>query len=231
MSFTIKAEKRDIFGKNAARRLRRDGKIPAVLYGEGAAGLPLTLVKKDVFAILKSETGENTIFKIALDERLQDAMFKEVQVEPSTDVLFHADLIQISMDKVIRVAVPFLLQGEPVGVKTEGGFVDFMSREVEIECLPKDIPEHIPVDIAALHLHQSLKISEVAAPEGVKFVADPTTVVVVIGVPHKEEEAVKPVEEVVAAEPTEPEVIKKERAVKEEETGKEGKEKKGKEKE
>ena len=155
-------------------------------------------MKKDVFAILKSETGENTIFKIALDERLQDVMFKEVQIEPTTDELLHADLIQIAMDKAIRVAVPFVLLGEPVGVKTEGGFVDFMTREVEIECLPEDIPEHIPVDIAALHLHQSLKISEVAAPEGVKFVTDPTTVVVVIGVPHEEEEAVKPVEEVVA---------------------------------
>ncbi len=159
-------------------------------------------------------------------------MFKELQVEPSTDELVHADLIQISMDKAIRVEVPFELVGEPVGVKTEGGFVDFMTREVEIECLPKDIPEHIAVDIAALHLHQSLKIADVAAPAGVKFVTDPTTVVVVIGVPHKEEEAAKPAEEVeaaAAAAPTEPEVIKKERAPKEEEEEK--KEKKGKEKE
>jgi len=228
MSLTIKAEKRDIFGKNAARRLRKDGKVPAVLYGEGTASVPLTLVKKDVFAILKSETGENTIFKVAFDDRLQDVMFKELQVEPSSDRLVHADLIQISMDKAIRVEVPFLLQGDPVGVKTEGGFVDFMTREVEIECLPKDIPENIKVDIGGLHLHQSLKVADVAAPEGVKFVTDPTTVVVVISLPHKEEEVAKPVEEVVAAEPTEPEVIKKERAAKEED---EGKEKKGKEKE
>ena len=229
MSVTIKAEKRDVFGKNAARRLRKDGRIPAVLYGEGAASVPLTLVKKDIFAILKSETGENTIFKVAFDERLQDAMFKDLQVEASTDELVHADLIQISMDKALRVAVPFLLQGEPVGVKTEGGFVDFMTREVEIECLPRDIPENIKVDISGLHLHQSLKIADVAAPAGVKFVTDPAAVIAVIGVPHKEEEVVKPVEEVaVAAEPTEPEVIKKERAAKEEE---EGKEKKGKEKE
>ena len=229
MSITIKAERRDVFGKTAARRLRKDGRIPAVLYGEGAASVPLTLVKKDVFAILKSESGENTIFKVAFDERLQDAMFKDLQVEASTDELVHADLIQISMDKALRVAVPFLLQGEPVGVKTEGGFVDFMTREVEIECLPRDIPENIKVDISALHLHQSLKIADVASPAGVKFVTDPATVIAVIGVPHKEEEVVKPVEEVAAAaEPTEPEVIKKERAVKEEE---EGKEKKGKEKE
>jgi len=228
MSITIKAEKRDVFGKNASRRLRREGKIPAILYGEGAVSSPLALEKKDVFAILKSETGENTIFKVEFDSRVQDAMFKDLQIEPSSDVLLHADLVTISMDKAIQVAVPFLLQGEPVGVKTEGGFIDFMAREVEIECLPKDIPENIKVDVSALHLHQSLKVSDIVPPEGVKLMADPATLVVVISLPHKEEEVVKPVEEAVAAEPTEPEVIKKERVVKEEE---EGKEKKGKEKE
>jgi large subunit ribosomal protein L25 len=227
MSITIKAEKRDVFGKNASRRLRREGNIPAVLYGEGAASLPLTLAKKDVFAILKSETGENTIFKVAFDSRVLDAMFKSLQVEPSSDELLHADLIPISMDKAIRIAVPLLLVGDPVGVKTEGGFVDFMTREVDVECLPKDIPENIKVDISGMHLHQSLKIADIAPPEGVKFMADPTALVVNISLPHKEEEVAKPVEEVVAAEPTEPEVIKKERPVKEEEE----KEKKGKEKE
>ena len=105
-----------------------------------------------------------------------------------------------------------------MGVKTEGGFVDFMTREVEIECLPRDIPENIKVDISGLHLHQSLKIADVAAPAGVKFVTDPAAVIAVISMPHKEEEVVKPVEEVAAAaEPAEPEVIKKERAEKEEE--------------
>jgi large subunit ribosomal protein L25 len=227
MSITIKAEKRVVFGKNASRRLRREGNIPAVLYGEGAASLPLTLAKKDVFAILKSETGENTIFKVAFDSRVLDAMFKSLQVEPSSDELLHADLIPISMDKAIRIAVPILLVGDPVGVKTEGGFVDFMTREVDVECLPKDIPENIKLDISALHLHQSLKIADIAPPEGVKFMADPTALVVNISLPHKEEEVAKPVEEVVVAEPTEPEVIKKERPVKEEEE----KEKKGKEKE
>jgi large subunit ribosomal protein L25 len=227
MSITINAEKRNVFGKNASRRLRRDGKIPAILYGEGTASIPLTLAKKDVFAILKSETGENTIFKVAFDSTIQDALFKHLQVESSSDELMHADLIPISMDKEIRVAVPFLLQGDPVGVKTEGGFVDFMTREVDIECLPKDIPDNIKLDISGLHLHQSLRISDIPAPEGVKFMADPATLVVVISVPHKEEEVVKPVEEVVAAEPAEPEVIKKERPAKEEEEEK----KKGKEKE
>ncbi len=217
MSVTIKADKRDVFGKNAARRLRKQGQIPAILYGEGTISVPLTLTKKDIIAVLKSETGENTIFKIAYDASEQDAMIKDVQVEPSSDEIVHADLILISMDKAIRVEVPIQLQGEPVGVKAEGGFVDFMTREVEIECLPRDIPDHIKVDISQLHLHQSLKISDITPPEGVKFISDPSAVIVLIEVPHKEEEVVKPEEEVVVAEPTEPEVIKKERPEKEEE--------------
>src|SRR3989304_825392 len=210
MSFTVKAEQRDAFGKNVSRRLRKQGLIPAVLYGEGTVTGPLVLAKKDVILILKSDTGENTIFKVAFDSKVQDAMFKDVQIDSSTDELIHADLIQISMDKAIRVNVPVLLQGDPVGVKTEGGFVDFMTREIEAECLPRDIPENIKVDISPLHLQQSLKIRDIAAPEGVRLISDPSSVVVLISVPHKAEEGAKPVEEgVVAAEPTEPEVIKK----------------------
>jgi large subunit ribosomal protein L25 len=217
MSFTIKANKRDVFGKNAARRLRTQGWIPAILYGEGTVNVPLTLTKKDIIDVLKSETGENTIFKVAYDSNEQDAMIKDIQVEPSSDKIIHADLILISMDKPIRVDVPIQLQGEPVGVKTEGGFVDFMTREVDIECLPRNIPDHIKIDISQLHLHQSLKISDITPPEGVKFMSDSTAVIVLIDVPHKEEEVAKPEEEVVVVEPTEPELIKKERPEKEEE--------------
>jgi large subunit ribosomal protein L25 len=229
MSFTIKAEKRDTFGSNASRRMRKQGRIPAILYGGGTANIPLVLDKKDVIMILKSDSGENTIFKVAFDSKAQDAMFKELQIDPGTDELIHADLIHISMDKAIRVNVPVELQGDPVGVKTEGGFVDFMTREVEIECLPKDIPEQLIIDISGLHLHQSLKVGDIAAPQGVKLISDAAAVVVLIAVPHKEEEVAKPAEEeeVVAAEPTEPEVIKKERAEKAEEEEKpEKKEKK-----
>ena len=218
MTITIKAEKRDTFGKNASRRLRQQGRIPAILYGEGADTMPLVLDKKDVIAILKSDSGENTIFKVAFDSKTKDAMFKDLQIKAGTDELIHADLIHISMDKTIRVNVPLELQGEAVGVKTEGGFVDFMTREVEIECLPKDIPEQLMVDISGLHLHQSLKAGDVVTPEGVKLISDSATVIVLIAVPHKEEEVAKPVEEeVIAAEPEEPEVIKKERPEKEEE--------------
>jgi len=216
MGLVIKSEKRDLFGKNASRRFRKGGLVPAVLYGEGAESVPLVLAKKDIVMILKSETRENTIFKIAFDSEVKDVMIKDLQINATSDELLHADLILIAMDKAIRVSVPIELFGEAVGVKTEGGFVDFMTREVEIECLPADIPERISVDISGLHLHQSLKVADLAALAGVKLISDPNTVLVLVQVPHEEKVEVKPEEEAVAAEaaaaaPAEPEVIKKER--------------------
>jgi len=216
MSLVIKSEKRDLFGKNASRRFRKGGLVPAVLYGEGAESVPLVLAKKDIVMILKSETRENTIFKIVFDSEEKDVMIKALQINATSDELLHADLILIAMDKAIRVSVPIELFGEAVGVKTEGGFVDFMTREVEIECLPVDIPERIFVDISGLHLHQSLKVADLTAPAGVKLISDPGTVLVLVQVPHEEKVEAKPEEEAVAAEaaaaaPAEPEVIKKER--------------------
>jgi large subunit ribosomal protein L25 len=122
------------------------------------------------------------------------------------------------MDKPIRVAVPVVHSGEPIGVKTEGGFVDFVTREVEVECLPRDIPESLAIDISELHIHQSFKAESLAIPAGVKLVTEPATVLVLVSLPHKEEEfpGEKPEGEVVVEEPKEPEVIKKERAEKEE---------------
>jgi len=217
MSLAFNAEKRDIFGKNASRRLRREGKVPAVLYGAGIESVSLSLSKKDIFTIMKTETRENTIFKINYDAVSQDVMIKEVQKNPATDELFHVDLVQILMDRAIRIAVPLQLTGEAVGVKTEGGFVDFVTREIDVECLPSNIPELIPVEISGLHLHQSLKVSDLVPPPADKFMEEPGTVIVLIQVPHAEEVEAKPAEEAAAEEIKEPEVIKKERAEKEEE--------------
>jgi large subunit ribosomal protein L25 len=214
MSLVITSETRDVFGKNAARRIRRGGSVPAVMYGEGVESVSLVLSKKDVIKILKSETGENTLFRVAVGGAERDAMIKDVQIDPTTDELIHVDLIQIAMDKVIRVMVPVEVAGEAYGVKTEGGFVDFMTREIEVECLPAAIPDRLTVDVTELHLHQSLKVSEVPLPEGVKLISEPNAVVVLIQVPHEEKVEAKP-EEAVAAEAApaaaEPEVIKKER--------------------
>jgi len=224
MGITIKAEKRKDFGKNASRRLRRADMIPAILYGAGGINVPLVLKKKDIFMILKSETGENTIFQVSFDSEQKDAMIKELQRNPVTDEILHADFIQIVMDKTIRVSVQVGVVGDAVGVKTEGGFVDFITREVEIECLPRNIPEHLEVDISNLHLRQSLKVGDITPPEGVRLVSAPETVLVHIGVPSKEEEVPVEAEEEVVAEAAEPEVIRKEKA--EEEEKKEEKEEK-----
>lgn len=235
MSFKIKAEKREIFGKNASRRLRKEGMIPAVLYGGGSSNVPLTLKKQDVFMILRSDTGENTVFQVSFDSESRDVMIKELQRDPVTDEILHADFVHIAMDKVIQVSVPVVSVGEAVGVKTEGGFVDFITREVEIECLPKDIPERIEIDISGLHLRQSLKAVDITLPEGVKLITSSDTILVLIEVPLKEEEIeVEEEEEEVIAEEEEPEVIGKEKLEKEpkeEEKGRETKEeKRGKEK-
>jgi len=118
-------------------------------------------------------------------------MIKEVQTNPANDELLHLDLILIAMDKEIRVTVPFILTGEAVGVKAEGGFVDFVTREIELECLPRAIPEHIMVDISDLHLHQSVKVEEVSPPEGAKWVSDPETVIAMIHAQAKESSMLK----------------------------------------
>jgi large subunit ribosomal protein L25 len=221
MTVLIKAEKRTELGKNASGRLRRQGLLPAILYGESVDTVPLTLHKKDIIEILKSETGENTIFQVAFDSAARDVMIKEVQINPMTDELTHVDLIQISMDKLVKVSVPVELVGEPVGVKVEGGLVDFLLRELEIECLPKEIPESIKIDISNLHLHQSFKVQNLELPGSLKVLHEPQTAVVVIS-SVAEEAAPVTAEEVVeeVAEAEEPEVIKKERKKEEEEESK-----------
>jgi large subunit ribosomal protein L25 len=236
MSFKIKAEKREIFGKNASRRLRREGMIPAILYGGDSSNVPLTLRKQDVFMILRSDTGENTVFQVSFDSERKDVMIKELQRDPVTDEILHADFVHIAMDKAIRVSVPVVALGEAVGVKTEGGFVDFITREVEIECLPKDIPEQIEIDISGLHLRQSFKAGGITLPEGVKLITSSDTILVLIEVPLKEEEIeVEEEEEEVIAEGEEPEVIgrekpEKEKVEKEEKEAKEEKKEKEEEK-
>jgi large subunit ribosomal protein L25 len=228
MELVVKTEKRQDLGSNASRRLRAQGFVPAVLYGESMDSTVLVLSKKDIVQIMRLETGENTIFKVAVGADAYDAMIKELQVDPATDELLHVDLIRINMDKPIRVTVPIVHRGEPFGVKTEGGFIDFSNREVEVECLPRDIPESLGIDIADLHIGQSFKVQSMTVPAGIKVLTDPNTVLVTISLPHKEEEfpGEKPEGEVAAEEQKEPEVIKKERAEKGEDEGGEKKKEK-----
>jgi large subunit ribosomal protein L25 len=219
MSLTIKAEKRDAGGKNVARRIRREGNVPAILYGPDVENVPLALSKRDIFDILKTETGANTIFQVAFEKDKLEVMIKDYQQDVTTDELLHVDLFRISMEQEIRVSVPIVLTGDAVGVKAEGGFVESATREVEVECLPKDIPESIEVDISALHLNQSLKIEDLAPVEGVKVLSDPQAMIVLIQAPSVEEVAEEvPEEEEIMAEGEQPEVIKKEKAEGEEES-------------
>ncbi|HUM34096.1 MAG TPA: 50S ribosomal protein L25 [Candidatus Saccharicenans sp.] len=221
MTLVIKAEIRKEVGKNAAGRLRRQGLVPAILYGGGTTSQPLTLKKKDILEILKSQTGENTIFRVTMDSQEKDVMLKDIQINPVTDELTHVDLIEISMDKPVRVAVPVELVGEPVGVKVEGGVADFLLRELEVECLPREIPESIKIDISNLHIHQSIKVQNLDLPAGVKVYADPNAAIVVIS-SVAQEAAPAPTEEVIeGAEAKEPELIRKERKKEEEEQPKE----------
>ncbi|MDD8020283.1 MAG: 50S ribosomal protein L25 [Acidobacteriota bacterium] len=217
MTLLINADPRKEIGKNAAGRLRKQGLVPAILYGGKTSSQPLTLKKKDIIEILKSETGENTIFRVAIDSDEKDVMLKEVQINPVTDELTHVDLIEISMDKPVRVSVPVELVGDPVGVKTEGGVVDFLLRELDVECLPREIPESIKIDISNLHIHQSFKVQNLELPAGIKINNEANTAIVVVS-SVAEEAAPAPVEEVIeGAEMKEPELIRKERKKEEEE--------------
>ena len=216
MSLVIVTEKRDAFGKNASYRIRQTGRIPAILYGEGKDSTALVLSKKDVIQIIKSDLGLNSLFKISFGSEERDVMIKDVQIDAITDEVLHADLIQIDMTKSIRVAVPVELVGEAVGVKAEGGFIDFMTRELTIECLPSIIPEHFAVDVTALHLHQSVKAGDVSMPEGLRMITEPGVVIALVQMPAEEKaEVAAAVEEGAEAAPAEPEVIKKERTEKE----------------
>ena len=199
------------FNKNAARRVRAAGKIPAVLYGGGRDAVAVEVDPKQISRILFSETGHNTIFDVEVGkEPAAKAMIVDWQREPIKDQLIHIDLKRIALDKLLRVSVRVKLLGTAVGVKTEGGILDQVLREVEIECLPANIPSHIDVDVSNLGLHGVLRVSDLPHSDKIKFLDDEdATVAHVVAI--KEEVAPTPEGEAAAAvaAPTEPEVAKK----------------------
>jgi large subunit ribosomal protein L25 len=215
---TLEAQPREAGTKNHARRVRREGKIPGVVYGAGKDALPVTVDPRHVLRILRSDSGHNTIFDLALDGERSKAMIVDWQYEPIKGSLLHIDLKRIAMDKALRVSVPIILQGIPVGVKTEGGILEQMLREVEIECLPGDIPSHIDVDVSELTFGKVLRVSDLPHNPKLKFLTDANQPVAHV-TSVKEEVVATP--EAAAAEagaaPAEPEVIKKGKAETEEE--------------
>ena len=215
---TVEAELRDARGKNAARRLRRQGRIPAVLYGEGKQTVPVSLNTRQIGQILHSATGHNTIFQVATaDGTRQAAMLVDWQMDPLHSGLLHADLKRIDVAKKMKVLAPIRAQGEAKGVKTQDGLLEVVTREVEIECLPADIPEHIDVDVTELLVGQAIRVRDLPASDHYRIAGDPDKVLLHVVMLRREEE--KPAEAVVegAAEaaPAEPEVIKKGKQVEE----------------
>src|SRR5579863_7466327 len=209
-SSVLQANPRTPGTKNDARRIRRDGKVPAVLYGAGKDAISVALDPRHVSRILHSQTGHNTIFDLALDGGEQTkAMIVDWQYEPIKGALMHIDLKRIAMDKKLTVSVPIVLKGEAVGVKQEGGILEQLLREVEIECLPGDIPASIEADVSELVFGKVLRVVDLPHSDKLKFLSDPNQPVAHI-TSVKEEVAATP--EAVAAEAgalAEPEVIKK----------------------
>ena len=196
------------FNKNAARRVRVAGKIPAVLYGAGHEAVAIEVDPRQISRILYSESGHNTIFDVDLTGKgTAKAMIVDWQLDPIKDSLIHIDLKRIALDKTLEVSVPIRLVGTAVGVKAEGGILDQVLREVEIECLPGDIPSHIDVDVTHLKLHDVLRVKDLPHTDKYTFQADEeTTVAHVISI---KEEAAPTVDAVAVAGPAEPEVAKK----------------------
>lgn len=218
-SATLEATTRDSRGKNEARRLRVAGRIPAVLYGGAGGAVPLSVDPKALSRILHSGSGVNSIISLDVQgQGVTQVLVKEFLLEPIKHTMLHADFYRLQMDKAITVTVTISLKGEAKGVKLQGGMVDFPNREVEVECLPGDIPEHLTIDVSDLMIGQGVRLKELA--EGAKWtpVSDPDTLIVHVIAAKVEEAAVEG-----AAATTEPEVAKKGKPEDEKDAGKDKK--------
>jgi large subunit ribosomal protein L25 len=212
MEAVLDAVERNTRGKNEARRLRVSGKIPAVVYGGKDGGKPIAVDPKMLAKILRTEQGANTLIALnvpgAGNARV---LVREYQLDPVTHELLHADFYRVAMDKVLRVQVTVVPQGEPKGVKQQGGVLDVVHRQIEIECLPADIPTHIEVDVSELMVGMSIRVKDLATNPKWKTVTDQDVMLLHVIIP-KVEEAPAPADAAAAgaaAAPAEPEVIKK----------------------
>jgi large subunit ribosomal protein L25 len=224
--FVVPAESRNETGKNANRRLRERGLIPGTLYGAKKETISVSVSPREIGSILKSAAGANTLFDLDLGGEKRKVILKEYQREPLKGRILHADFYEVALDKKLEVKVHLELTGVPVGVKTQGGILDFVTRELEVECLPADIPEKITIDVSHLELNKHFRVSELKLSDKVTILTGADVVIAHVVVPRAEEE-VAPAAEAVAATPeaAEPEVIKKGKAVAEGEAGEGGAEK------
>ena len=213
--YKVQAKLRDGRGKNDARRARRDGMVPITVYGGGAETVAAVAPLRELAAILRTDTGRNTIFTIDVEGvGASEVMFHDRQIDPVKGRLIHADLTRLVKGQKIEVTVPLHLVGEPFGVKEKQGVLEQIVREIEIRCEPREIPDSLDIDVSHLDVHDVLHVSDIKVSEGVEILNDADLVVATIGI-VKEEAAPAPVGE--AEEPAEPEVIGK--GKKEEEEG------------
>ena len=212
----VSAEKRTEKGKNVNRRLRVAGRIPGVLYGGQKDPVPVAVSPKDITAVLRSASGENTLFDLDLGGSRRKVILKEYQIEPIKGKLLHADFYEVALDKLLEVKVHVEVTGTPVGVKVQGGILDFVTRELEIECLPTDIPEKIVVDVSELELGKHIRVSDLKLSDKLTMLTEPDIVIVHVVAPRAEEvvatAAVEGAEAEAAGATAEPEVIKKGKA-------------------
>ncbi len=206
----VEAKPRQGGGKNDARRLRKTGMIPAVVYGAGQESQAIAVDPKQMNRILHSEAGHNSIFDLSFDGQSAKVMIVDWQYEPIKGALLHVDLKRIAMDKVLRVSVPIVLKGEAPGVKVQGGILEQLLREVEIECLPADIPGRIDADVSQLMFGQVIRVSDLPHSGSIKFITDENQPVAhVVAVKEVVEAAPAEAAAEGAAVTAEPEVIKK----------------------
>jgi large subunit ribosomal protein L25 len=208
-AITVEAELREDFGKNVARRIRRAGRVPGIVYGGGGPSLSVSVDPAKIQKILHSGSGQNAIFTLEVRGKAPArVMIRDWQVEPMRGDLLHVDLVRIARDEKLRVDVPIHLTGEAAGVKVQGGILEFILREVQAECLPDDIPDHITVDVSELTIGRNFRVADLPVGPNVKLLTEPNRVVVHVVALRAEEE--KPAEAAeAAAAPAEPELIRK----------------------
>ena len=200
-------EKRVGTGKGAAKRLRRTGRVPAVLYG-GKSPENVTVNPKDIFRLIHGHEGGTQLLQVSFPESSDKrmAIIRDMQLDPVTEDLVHVDLQEVAMDKPIQVSVPLRHVGEPVGVRDAKGILEMILREVQVSCLPAAIPESFTADVSELGIHDVFTVGQLVAPEGVRILTDPSQAVATVA-PPMAEEVVAPVATAVAATPAEPEVL------------------------
>ena len=209
----LKVERRQESGKNVARRARASGRVPAVVYGAKKETVPIYIEARQLTTAFRQGAGDNAIYllKMAGTEQSRHAMIREINRDPVSRELLHVDFLRVLMDVKVRVSVAVELTGTPKGVKQDGGILDFVSREVEIECLPNDIPSTLPVDVSEVGMSESFRVGQIPAREGIRILDDPDKVIAHVAHPAKEEEVVVAAAEAAPAS-AEPEVIKKGKA-------------------